>query len=368
MLELKRISKAFDGKYVLKDINMKIYEDSITVILGPTGSGKTTLLKIIAGIEEPTSGQVILDGRDITHLHPKERNVAIVFQEYCLYPHMTAYENIASPLRARKCSQEEIDKKVKEVANMLGISEILHKLPKETSGGQRQRIAIARALVKDAKVCMLDEPLTNLDYKIRETLREELKRIFRRVKGKIILFATPDPLDALLLGDYVCILHKGRIEQMGEGKEVYNRPRNLFVAQYFSYPPMNLIEGKIEKSEGKVYIKTPEFEIGPIKPIESTSTEVTIGLRSHQLEIATNQPKDPSAKLEVATVHRIGIEYLIQLRTSDNKVLYAVYDGANTIKEGEQVNVVFRLDNIWIFDRETGNLIDVLTKEDISHD
>lgn len=361
MLEIKGVSKIVNGKTILKDINMEIYEDAITVMLGPTGSGKTTLLRIIAGVEEPTTGRIFLDGKDITDLAPKDRNVAIVFQEYCLYPHMTAYENIASPLKAAKISEKEIEERVKRVAATLGITDILHKLPRETSGGQRQRIAIARALVKNAKVCMLDEPLTNLDYKIRETMREELKEIFKRTKGKIIIYSTPDPLDALLLADYTCVMRNGLIEQMGKNEEIYNKPKNLFVAKYYSYPPMNIIDGQIKKLNGKTMLKTSQFEMMIENWNGPPSKEVAIGFRCEQLEIVPTNSKVntklPSRRLRIATVHRIGTEYLVQLRTADNNILYALAREDMSLKADGTVDAVFHLDRLLIFDKETEELL-----------
>lgn len=361
ILKIKNVSKIVNGKTILKNVNMEVYEDAITVILGPTGSGKTTLLRIIAGVEEPTSGRIYLDNRDITDVAPKDRNVALVFQEYCLYPHMTAYDNIASPLRAAKLSEKEIEEKIKKVASFLGITDILHKLPRETSGGQRQRIAIARALVKDAKVCMLDEPLTNLDYKIRETMREELKEIFKRAKGKIIIYSTPDPLDALLLADYVCVMRNGVIEQMGRSEEVYNNPKNLFIARYYSHPPMNIIYGRIEKSNNKILVKTSHFKVEIDKWNGPINKDVAVGFRCEQLELIPRgskvNTKLPVDKLRVMTVHRIGTECLVQVLTANNDILYTITPGDIMLGVGEPVNAVFHPDKLWIFDRETEELL-----------
>jgi ABC-type sugar transport system ATPase subunit len=372
MLEVKDVSKVVDNKAILKGINMKVYEDAITVILGPTGSGKTTLLRIIAGVEEPTSGRIFLDGKDITDLAPKDRNVAIVFQEYCLYPHLTAYENIASPLRAAKIGEKEIEERVKRVAATLGITDILGKLPRETSGGQRQRIAIARALVKDAKVCMLDEPLTNLDYKIRETMREEIREIFKRTKGKIIIYSTPDPLDALLLADYTCVMRNGVIEQMGKNKEVYNKPKNLFVAKYYSYPPMNVIIGQIEKLNGKAMLKTPWFKMSIEGWSGPLNKDVAVGFRCEQLEIVPAGSKVdmklPSDKLKVATVHRIGTEHLIQLWTADKNILYALTPGDVRLEVNETVDVLFHIDKLWLFDKETEEFLGRIYEGSAIHD
>jgi len=247
----------------LDNISMEINEGDFSVLLAPTGSGKTTLLRMLSGIEKPTEGKIYFDGVDVTELSVQKRNIAMVYQQFVNYPSFTIYENIASPLRVSKkdLSEKEIDEKVRRNAELLGITGILDHLPEEVSGGQQQRTAIARALAKETKYVFLDEPLANLDYKLREELRGELKLIFRE-KGGAIVYATPEPVDALGMASHVAFMHKGKIMQYGPVKQVYHNPQTVEVGEYFSHPTMNILESEKIEEEGRLYLKvTDQFKI-----------------------------------------------------------------------------------------------------------
>ena len=242
VVETKGLTKVFKKGELgaVNDVNLLTQEGEFLVFLGPSGSGKTTLLRMIAGLETPTSGQVLIGGQDVTHLSPRERRIAMVFQSYALYPHLTIYKNIAFPLKAQKVPKEQHKPKVEWAAGLLGIEKLLHRKPRELSGGERQRVALARAIVREPTVFLLDEPLSNLDAKLRTSAREELEEFHARIKTTTI-YVTHDQVEAMALGDRVVVLHQGVVRQIGTPKEVYDDPADTFVATFLGSPPMNLI-------------------------------------------------------------------------------------------------------------------------------
>lgn len=253
------VNKTFEGRKVLKDISLEVGDGSFLTLLGASDAGKTTLLRVMAGIDQPDRGRILYDGEDVTRKAVQKRPVAMVYQQFVNYPSMTIYENIASPLRIarKKYSKQEIDKRVKENAEMLGLSQVLDHYPEEVSGGQKQRTAIARALTKGAKFIFLDEPLANLDYKLREELRGELKNILRQ-KGGVVVYATPEPVDALTMATHVAYIQDGAVLQFGLVEEVYRHPRMADVGAYFSYPTMNIIEAQRISEDGRTWLKMSE--------------------------------------------------------------------------------------------------------------
>jgi multiple sugar transport system ATP-binding protein len=242
VVETKGLTKVFKKGELgaVNDVNLTTQEGEFLVFLGPSGSGKTTLLRMIAGLETPTSGQILIGGQDVTHLSPRERRIAMVFQSYALYPHLTVYKNIAFPLKAQKVPKEQHKPKVEWAAGLLGIEKLLHRKPRELSGGERQRVALARAIVREPTVFLLDEPLSNLDAKLRTSAREELEQFHARVKTTTI-YVTHDQVEAMALGDRVVVLHQGVVRQIGTPKEVYDDPADTFVATFLGSPAMNLI-------------------------------------------------------------------------------------------------------------------------------
>jgi len=259
-IRLENVSKSINGKPIVQDINLEIPDKSLYCILGPAGSGKTMIMRIIAGLEIPDKGKVLFDGKDVTSLGPTERNVAVVFQDFALYPHLTAFDNIASPLKAKKLPDDEIRRRVEKIAKYLKIDHRLTHYPSELSGGERQRVAIARALIKEADVILLDEPLVRLDYKIREDMRTELYRLQKEI-GKNIILITSDPFDAMSLGEKIAVVNSGRVFQEGSMQEIYERPVNIFVGRYFGAFEMNIVDGIVLRKAGKTILKTGAFEI-----------------------------------------------------------------------------------------------------------
>jgi glycerol transport system ATP-binding protein len=241
---IENVTKLVGKETHLRDISLRLEPGTFNILLGRTLSGKTSLMRLMAGLDRPTSGRILMDERDLTGVSVRKRDVAMVYQQFINYPSMNVYKNIASPLLLAKVDPKEIDRKVHEVSEMLHIDNLLDRLPAELSGGQQQRTAIARALVKDAELLLLDEPLVNLDYKLREQLRTEMREIFKRRKS-IVIYATTEPLEALTLGGNTAVLHEGQLEQFGATVEVYQHPQTTRIAQAFSDPAMNFVNGKV---------------------------------------------------------------------------------------------------------------------------
>ncbi|MDA8137628.1 MAG: ABC transporter ATP-binding protein [Desulfobacteraceae bacterium] len=240
-VEIRKLSKQFGEVQAVHEVELQAREGEFLVLLGPSGCGKTTLLRMIAGIEAPTSGDILIGGRTVTHVPPRARDIAMVFQSYALYPHMTVFKNIAFPLRTRGVEKNAIQEKVEWAAKMFSIEKLLKRKPRELSGGERQRVALARAMVRQPKVFLLDEPLSNLDAKLRTAAREELRQ-FQRNIGITTIYVTHDQVEAMGLGDRIVVMNKGTIRQVGKPHEVYQEPADIFVATFLGSPPMNLVE------------------------------------------------------------------------------------------------------------------------------
>src|ERR1700716_3618478 len=243
VVQTRNLTKVFKAGELgaVNDVNLVTEEGEFLVFLGPSGSGKTTLLRMIAGLETPTSGEILIGGQVVNHLSPRERRIAMVFQSYALYPHLTVYKNIAFPLRAQKVPKAQRTPKVEWAAGLLGIGELLERKPRELSGGERQRVALARAIVREPSVFLLDEPLSNLDAKLRASAREELTQFHKRI-GTTTIYVTHDQVEAMAMGDRVMVLDKGVVRQVGSPREVYDEPADTFVATFLGSPPMNLID------------------------------------------------------------------------------------------------------------------------------
>src|SRR5512146_3234974 len=245
VVETRKLTKVFkEGELgAVNDVNLETREGEFLVFLGPSGSGKTTLLRMIAGLEIPTAGEIRIGGQVVTHMTPRERGIAMVFQSYALYPHLSVYNNIAFPLKAQKVSKQLHKQKVEWASGLLGIGHLLNRKPRELSGGERQRVALARAIVREPSVFLLDEPLSNLDAKLRASAREELELFHKRV-GTTTIYVTHDQVEAMAMGDRVMVLHKGFVRQLGTPREVYDSPADTFVATFLGSPPMNLLENE----------------------------------------------------------------------------------------------------------------------------
>jgi ABC-type sugar transport system ATPase subunit len=309
LLSVEGVSKKVGRKEILSDINLSVERGAMLSLLGPPGAGKTTLLKIITGLDRPSKGRIYIDGVDVTEMPAYKRPVAMVFQSFALFPNMSVYENIAHPLRRLRLSENEIRRRVIELAETLGIQETLARKPNELSGGQMQRVAIARALAKDAKLYLLDEPFTNLDAKVRETLRVELKKLYDKL-GITVILATPDPLETLVMGGKVAVMRAGKILQVDEVLKVYEEPLNAFVAEYLSYPPMNMIKGFVSKNNEEMVIKTSLFTL-PCPEKLKEFEELIIGIRPDTVRL--DEKGDLKFNCEVIITEVIGSDTIIHV-------------------------------------------------------
>ena len=351
-IRINGLSKSFftlrRGKVnAIKNINLEIEQGKLFVLLGPSGCGKSTLLNIIAGIEQQSAGEVYFNEKLITSsdkkvfLSPKERDVAMVFQSYALYPHMTVFENIAFPLRISKLNKEEIKRKVLEASEILELKDLLEAKPKELSGGQRQRVALGRAIVRNPSVLLLDEPLSNLDAMLRITMRKELKSLQKRLNITTI-YVTHDQTEAMSLGDIVAIIKDGEIQQIGSPDDIYNNPQNLFVAKFLGTPPINLFE---EKFFVTVSTKTKLLDI----PKNSIA-----GIRPEQIKITESDKSLFNANIKMMS--SLGSEKIVYLSVKD-KDFVAKISSDKPLHENEEVGIHFDNDKIFFFDLDTGKRI-----------
>jgi multiple sugar transport system ATP-binding protein len=276
-IEVRNITKRFADETVIADLNLSVRDGEFLVFLGPSGCGKTTLLRMIAGLDVPTSGNILIGTRDVTRLQPKDRNVAMVFQNYALYPHLTIYENIAFPLRVRGVRGSKLDEKVRWAASLVAIENLLDRKPRQTSGGQRQRTALARSLVRDPDVFLLDEPLSNLDAKLRHSAREELRQFQERV-GLTSVYVTHDQVEAMGLGDRIVVMSGGKIRQIGTPEEIYTQPADSFVATFVGTPPMNLVP-----DQKQILGFRPENFL-PLAHFQNHAEVLRIDFRPHRIE------------------------------------------------------------------------------------
>jgi glycerol transport system ATP-binding protein len=311
MLELIDVTKVVAGQTHVHATNLTLQRGSLNVLLGPTLSGKTTLLRLMAGLEKPSTGRVRFDGKDVTGVPVQARNVAMVYQQFINYPSMTVYDNIASPLKVAGEASDAIDREVKKVAELMRLTPYLDRQPLSLSGGQQQRTALARAIVKNASLVLLDEPLANLDYKLREEMREELPKIFAAT-GSIFVYATTEPSEALLLGGNTATMHEGRVSQFGKTIEVYRKPNDLTTAKTFADPPLNTI--MLEK-RGSHFVTDEAIKILPVPDHLSAIPDgkVTLAFQPHHLHLKPPFPKAPALKVKTLISEIAGSESFIHI-------------------------------------------------------
>ncbi len=354
-VRLENISKRFGRVEALKNVSLVFEDGAFTALLGPSGSGKTTLLYIIAGIYRPSSGRIYFGSRDVTNLPPNKRNIGLVFQNYALYPHMTVYENIAFPLKLRKLPKSKIDEKVHEVAKLLHIEDLLDRYPSQLSGGQQQRVAMARALVKEPDVLLLDEPLSNLDALLRVKIRAELKRLQKDL-GITTIYVTHDQAEALAMADKIVVIDRGVVQQVGTPDEVYNKPRNLFVASFIGSPPANLINAKVVKEGGTACAVVEDARICPdveVARVLARLEEVVVAFRPEHASIGqAPEPGYVSLEAEVYTVETLGRENIVTLIIGATPVKVVTSPDVKP-QPGSRVYINVPLSKIMFFDPET---------------
>lgn len=340
-IALKHITKRFRTVTALKDVSFRVEDGEFFVLLGPTGAGKTTTLRIISGLEKQDEGSVLFDGESVDRLTPADRDVAFVFQQYSLYPTMTVYDNLAFPLRspARRMRESEIKLKVNEVAEILRISHLLQRKTAHLSGGEMQRVSIGRAIVRDPRAFLMDEPLSNLDAKLREALRVELKHL-QKTLGKTILFVTHDQIEALTMADRIAVLNKGEIIQEGTPDDIYDRPETTFVAQLVGTPRINLFEA--ERRDSAVYIKGSEITVAA--PRIRVPDRLLLGIRPEDVKL------DPQGEFAGQVVLRepLGVETVLYIRSGEQTLLSLV-PGMSAVKIGDTVRFNIAPDKLHFF-------------------
>lgn len=352
-VSLDHLHKYFGEVKAVVDLTLEIEDGEFVALLGPSGCGKTTTLLTIAGFYKPTAGSVLFDGQVVDDMSPRERNIGMVFQSYALYPHMTAFDNIAFPLRLRKVGKKEREEKVRAVASLLRIEDVLRRRPGELSGGQQQRVALARALVKQPGLLLLDEPLSNLDAKLRIVMRAELKRLQKDLKITTV-FVTHDQMEAMTMADRIAVLHEGRLQQVGTPEALYHSPANLFVAGFMGTPPMNFFAVTLEESDGKLFAATKRSRL-PIPDAVAqkisrrvTSSDVVLGIRPEDITIGQGEIQG-----EVYVVEPLGRDTLVTVSIGGESTKIIAPPGF-TANHGEQVRLAFSMAKVHLFDKKTG--------------
>lgn len=323
-IHLENLRKRYGAVEVLHGVDLHLADNEFTVLVGPSGCGKSTTLRMIAGLEDVTEGEIYVDGRPVSHLEPKERDLAMVFQDYALYPHMNVAQNISFALRLARRPKAEIDAKVKEVAATVGLTDFLQRKPGALSGGQRQRVAMARALAKDSSIFLFDEPLSNLDAKLRGQMRAELALMSQRVE-KNMIYVTHDQIEAMTLADRIVVMHDGAVQQQGAPEELFKRPVNKFVAGFLGMPPMNFLKGEIEQRADAVFVVGDGYALRlDGEPAQNAAgyraRRVTLGIRPSDLVYDAEAALDQSLNLDVLVSEYVGAQSVLLCRCGSETV------------------------------------------------
>jgi len=363
-LKIQDLSKNFGSTEVLKKINLEINEGNFLVLLGPSGCGKSTLLNIVAGLETIDEGEVFIDDYNVSKVEPKDRNIAMVFQSYALYPSMNVKENITFGLKQSKTPKDKIEEQLKKISTFLHVDELLNRKPSQLSGGQRQRVAIGRALVREPRIFLFDEPLSNLDAKLRVEMRREIKKLHQKLKTTVV-YVTHDQTEAMSLGTYIAIMNHGVIQQYDTPENIYNKPNNTFVADFIGSPSMNLISGQLVKNgnntsfipkdsnqSNNISIKNYNF----IKPLDESSKDVYFGIRPEHIHYKKTNDTDFEVNLKADLNEYIGHEQIITFNYSNQEVL-GKFSSTVKIETSKEMKLYFDLNQISIFDKKTNNRI-----------
>ena len=348
-LSLKHLEKSFAEARIIKGIDLDVSEGEFVVFVGPSGCGKSTLLRMIAGLEEVSAGQIEIGGRVVNDLPPVQRGIAMVFQSYALYPHMSVYENIAFPLRVEKLPQAEVDNRVQAAAKVLQLESRLQHRPGQLSGGQRQRVAIGRAIVRQPKIFLFDEPLSNLDAALRSEMRIELMELHKRL-GSTMIYVTHDQIEAMTMADKIVVLNAGEIAQIGSPLTLYHKPDNLFVAGFIGSPRMNFIAGKVRKADG-ARVTVDLGKLGAIElPRASTAIagqEVTLGIRPEHLALGEGEF---SLETTPNIIEQLGIHTITYSTLPGGENFTGLFEGNPELAEGKPVRLGFAIDKVHLFD------------------
>ena len=363
-IELKNVAKSYDGKnWVIPGIDLEIKDGEFVVLVGPSGCGKSTTLRLIAGLEEVTDGDLLMDGKRVNDISPKERNISMVFQNYALYPHYTVYKNMSFALKLAKLSKDEIDRRIQNAAEILGLSELLERKPKALSGGQRQRVALGRALVRNPSVFLLDEPLSNLDAKLRTQMRSEISKLHKRL-GTTFVYVTHDQVEAMTMGERICVMDKGKIMQFDQPQVLYDRPANLFVAGFIGTPQMNLIPCELIEEDGQFSLVVGEKDHFPI-PAEKLEgldmnawmgKKLVLGLRPEAVSIEAKGSAAQSFTATVDLVELLGADAQV-LSTYRDQQIIARAPAHNQIDLEQEITLYADMSKAHLFDEESGQAI-----------
>jgi multiple sugar transport system ATP-binding protein len=359
-ISVQNLVKTFGDVVAVNEVSFEVNDTELLVLLGPSGCGKTTTLRCIAGLEEPDEGDIYIEDRLVNDIHPKDRDVAMVFQSYALYPHMTVFDNMAFPLKMKKTAIDAINTKVKKTADLLQIPHLLDRKPKQLSGGEAQRVALGRAIVRDPKVFLMDEPLSNLDAKLRVHMRSELKRLQKDL-GVTTIYVTHDQVEAMTLADQIAVLNNGVLQQIDNSYNIYHNPANIFIGGFIGSPPMNFIECSLTETEetcfldgGPCSFPLPKT-ISDIVKDKALTSELILGIRPQDFLVGSESTEDLCVAAEVYVLEPLGSEIIVDLKIGELllKAEMAQFDGS----VGDQVWVGFHPDKIHIFNKKSGTVI-----------
>ncbi|MBI5354465.1 MAG: sn-glycerol-3-phosphate ABC transporter ATP-binding protein UgpC [Chloroflexi bacterium] len=359
----QNVEKKFGDLTIIKSLNINVEDKEFLVLVGPSGCGKTTALRLLAGLEEITSGEIKIGDRVVNDVAPKDRDIAMVFQSYALYPHLTVYENMAFGLKLRKTPKDEIKRRVDEAADILGIQDLLQRKPRQLSGGQRQRVAVGRAIVREPKVFLFDEPLSNLDAKLRVQMRAEISKLHQRLKTTFI-YVTHDQTEAMTMATRIAVINKGNLQQLDTPQNLYDHPNNLFVAGFIGSPSMNFFPAKIVKSGEKIFVDTTDFKVQipesfatPFKGMDGKN--VIFGIRPeniHDPEYAPSNINGEKVTAKVDVTELMGNETLLYLLSGKN-IFVGRVDPRSHLRVGHQTEVIFDMGKFHIFDASSEEAI-----------
>ncbi|HBL09865.1 MAG TPA: glycerol-3-phosphate ABC transporter ATP-binding protein [Cyanobacteria bacterium UBA11162] len=358
------VTKQFENFFAVKDLNLTVEDGEFLVFVGPSGCGKTTSLRMLAGLEDVTQGNIYIGDQRVNDIPPKDRDIAMVFQSYALYPHMSVYENMAFSLELQGKRKGEIKTRVESAAKQLGIDHLLHRKPKELSGGQRQRVAVGRAIVRNPAVFLMDEPLSNLDAKLRVQARAEISKLHKEL-GTTFIYVTHDQVEAMTMGTRIAVMNQGVLQQIDTPQNLYNHPKNIFVAGFIGSPAMNFFPAVITNKEGHLYVTTNSFEF-KIPPERTASYEsyqeqqVILGIRPENIHDPDYSPpgiRPALVKAIVSMTEMMGNEVIVYLKTTGNQEFVARVDPRSHISIGESISVIVDRSRFHLFDQNTEQII-----------
>jgi multiple sugar transport system ATP-binding protein len=358
---LQNVNKNFDDVYAVRDVNLRIHDKEFMVLVGPSGCGKTTTLRMVAGLESISSGRILIDDKVINDLPPMDRDIAMVFQNYALYPHMSVYDNMAFGLKMRKFDRADIGRRVQEAAEILGIEQLLQRKPRQLSGGQRQRVALGRAIVRHPQVFLFDEPLSNLDAKLRVQTRVELKKLHNRL-GTTAIYVTHDQVEAMTLGDRVVVMKDGLVQQVGEPLELYNEPANRFVAGFIGSPAMNFLTVRVSQSNGAMWARNEGVEIKVPAEIAGrlgrhVGEQAALGIRPENIHVATvADPPELGFDAVVEVVEKLGSETLLDVAVGGETMVASV-EPTVRVAIHEKLRLAVNPDRMHFFDMSSERAI-----------